>query len=97
MNERRTKRAKTRLCLMQAITTKYVGATSYKPSRVKATAEAGSITLSWDSSLDENENYAAACRALADKWEWGGDWVGGGTAQGYVFVNVKKPTWMFTA
>ena len=38
---------------MQAIVTKYHGATNFKGSRISATAEAGRIYLSWDDSLNE--------------------------------------------
>jgi hypothetical protein len=73
----------------QAITTKYLGPTDVRGSRVKATAEAGSVTLSWDDALGLYENHSAAAIALANKFNWGGTWYGGGTADGYVFVDTE--------
>lgn len=74
---------------MQAIVTKYLGATNTKGSRIKATASAGSVTVGYDHALNSSENHDAACKALADKMEWSGVWVGGGTETGYVYVNTK--------
>jgi hypothetical protein len=54
----------------QAIVTKYLGATNFRGSRVKAMASAGSITLSWDHSLNSENNHTAAARALAVKYGW---------------------------
>ena len=71
----------------QAITTRYLGPTNVRGSRVKATAEAGSVTLSWNPALDIYWNHATAAMALANKFGWGGIWYGGGTADGYVFVD----------
>ena len=72
---------------MQAITTKYLGPTNFRGSRVKASAEAGSVTISWDHALDTRQNHAAAALALLDRLGWTGEWVQGGTSDGYVFVN----------
>ncbi len=76
----------------QAIETKYLGPTDTKGSRVKATAQAGSITLSWDDALYIDANHAKAARALADKFGWPGDLWGGGNAagDGCVFVFVAE-------
>ena len=72
----------------QAIVTRYMGPTNFRGSRVKATCAAGSLTLSWDDSLDTAANHAAACKALADRLGWGGKWRGGGMpdGRGDVFV-----------
>lgn len=78
----------------QAIETRYLGPTNYRGSRVKATAAAGSVTLSWNDAFSSDENHAAAARALADKYGWGGNWVGGGnaTGTGCIFVQTdEKP------
>ena len=76
----------------QAIITKYIGPTDLRGSRVKATAEAGSITLAWDDALNSEENHVAAARALAGKYGWDrlNDMTHGGTRDGYVFVMVPK-------
>jgi hypothetical protein len=77
---------------MQAITTKYFGATNYRGSRVKARCEAGSITLSWDHALDSEGNHDAAALALIHKLGWDqdcyGTWYRGGlpTLDGNVYV-----------
>lgn len=77
---------------MQAIQTKYICPTNYRGSRVKATAQAGSVTLEWDDALDIEENHRAAAQALAVKMGWVGERYGalieGGTpdGQGNVYV-----------
>ena len=75
---------------MQAIVTKYIGPSNVKGSRVKATAQAGSVTLHWDDSLNSDANHTAAAKALATKFGWHGAWIGGGSPEGNgsVFVNV---------
>lgn len=77
--------------MRQAITTKYLGPTDTKGSRVKATAAAGSITVHWDYELNESRNHLAAARALADKFGWSGEWVAGGlpNGAGNVYVDVS--------
>lgn len=62
---------------MQAITTKFLSATNHKGARVKATCQAGSLTVSWDHALNMDENYDAAARALATKLGWAGEWARG--------------------
>ena len=56
--------------VLQAITTKYLSPTDTKGARIKATASAGSITLSWEYSLNTTENHAVAAHALANKFGW---------------------------
>jgi hypothetical protein len=72
--------------MYQAIITKFIGPGNVRGSRVKATAEAGSITLEWDDALNSPQNHAAAAKALAARLEWYGEWHGGGTKDGYCFV-----------
>ena len=57
---------------MQAIVTKYIGPTNSRGSRVKATCQAGSITVGWDDGLDQDDNHDAAAVALARKLGWTG-------------------------
>lgn len=75
--------------IFQAIVTKYVGPTNHRGSRVKATAAAGSMTLSWDCSLNSEANHARAALALAAKLQWDGKYVGGGMpdGRGNCYVN----------
>jgi hypothetical protein len=56
--------------MRQAIVTKYLGPTNHRGSRVKATAQAGSITIHWDDALDVSANHARAALALAKKFGW---------------------------
>jgi len=72
----------------QAIETKYLGPTDHKGARYKATAQAGSVTISQDYSLNYEKNHAKAAQAYADKMGWTGNYVGGATKTGYVFVYV---------
>lgn len=77
--------------MRQAITTKYLGPTNNLGSRVKATAFAGSVTISWDDALDVDDNHLKAAEALASKYNWQGKMVGGGLPCGagnvYVFTE----------
>ena len=75
--------------MLAAIETKFIGPTNCRPSRVKATCQAGSLTLSWDDALDIDGNHQAAAKALARKLNWAGQWIGGHLPRGYVFVLVK--------
>jgi hypothetical protein len=70
----------------QAITTKFLAPTNNRGSRIKATAEAGSLTVSWDYGLDASANHEIVAQALADRYGWTGELVGGATRTGYVFV-----------
>ena len=49
---------------MQAIETKYIPASNYRGSRIKATCERGSITVSYDDALNGEEAHIAAAQAL---------------------------------
>jgi len=66
----------------QAIVTKYLGPSNVRGSRVKATAQAGSLTLNWDDALNAGDNHRIAAHALARKFKWSGAWVGGGLPSG---------------
>lgn len=79
---------------MQAITTKYIGPSNVRGSRVKATAQAGSITLEWDNALNRDQNHMAAAKALATKLDWDyGEFIAGTLPSGDgVWVLVSKTT-----
>jgi hypothetical protein len=76
---------------MQAIETKYMGPTNYRGSRIKATAYAGSITISYDDALSPEENHLMAAKALMAKFGWKGKLAGGGNPKGtgnyYVMIG----------
>lgn len=54
---------------MQAIITKYIPPTNTRGSRIKATCERGSLTVTWDDELDPSENHRAVCDALCAKFD----------------------------
>jgi len=77
---------------MQAIETKYVPATNHKGSRVIARSSSGQrVTLDWDHAKNSEGNHLAAARALAEKFDWFGTWVSGGSlsGKGEVFVCIS--------
>jgi hypothetical protein len=80
------------MAIYQAIVTKYIGPTNVRGSRVKATAAAGSVTLSWDCALNSEDNHAKAAEALANKYKWRGRWFGGGMPddKGNVYVSAAS-------
>lgn len=49
---------------MQAITTKYLGPTNTKGSRIKATCWLKTVTVSWDYALGVEDNHKAAIERL---------------------------------
>ena len=71
---------------MQTIQTKYLPATNYKPARVKATCQGGSVTISREYALNVDQDYVRVAKLLKDKMKWTGDMIGGHTDQGMVFV-----------
>ena len=78
--------------IYQAIQTRYLGPTNTRGARVKATADAGSITLSWDHALNATDNHRVAAEALADRYGWrdNGERLVGGCigGPGYVWTVV---------
>jgi hypothetical protein len=77
---------------MQGIETKYLGPTNFRGGRIKASAEAGSITVSYDHALGVEDNHRMAAIALMKKLGWKGKLMGGGNARGngYMFVFTRK-------
>ena len=60
----------------QAIITKYVSATDYKPARIIATAQGGRVVHCYEFDGDLNEHEKAAMK-LVDKMKWSEHgWVG---------------------
>lgn len=77
---------------MQAIETKYIGPTNFRGARIKASAEAGSVTIPWDHALSVEGNHDAACKALVRKWGWFGSWLRGASPsdKGNVYVCLSR-------
>ena len=76
--------------MRQSISTRYLGATNTRGSRVRAKSSSGlSLTVSWDDALGTDDNHLAAAQALAVKLGWPGRWVAGGAedVKGNVYVN----------
>lgn len=71
---------------MQAISTKYIGPSNVRGSRIKATCEAGSLTIGYPHELSGEDCHRKAAEALRDKLGWQGELIGGGTQTGYCFV-----------
>jgi hypothetical protein len=53
---------------MQAIETKYIGPTNHRGSRIKASCERGSITVSYDDAMNSDEAHIAAAQALVNQF-----------------------------
>lgn len=80
--------------MRQAITTKYLGPSARRNSRIQATATAGVVTVAYDQGLSPEANHTAAAAALAQKFDWPGRWYGGGLPhdKGNVYVCVPLGT-----
>lgn len=77
--------------MFQAIQVKYLGPTNYRGSRYKATAAAGSVTVSAKDALSTVGNVIAAAQALCAKFGWAKGMVCGQLADGsYVCVQLYK-------
>ena len=75
---------------MIAIQTKYLGATNYRPSRIKAfTSNGHSCTISFDYALSNEKLHFEAVKALVAKCKLDWDITSmnyGGVKNGYVFT-----------
>lgn len=60
--------------MRQAIITKYLGPTNSRQSRIKASCDAGSITVAYDSSRSPSDNHKDAIDSLRLKLDWPGKW-----------------------
>lgn len=75
---------------MDAIETRYLGATNFRSGRIKATTlgnRKASVTVEYDHALNSWDNHRAAAEALIAKlgW-WDTSFYGGSTAHGSVWV-----------
>jgi hypothetical protein len=79
---------------MKAITTKYIPATNYHCSRVKAfDGDGNSVTIPYDSDLNRDEPFVKAAIILCRKMKWTGKLVSGGTKDGWVFCFAQSETY----
>ena len=75
---------------MQAILTKYIGPGNVRGSRIKVTAQAGTIYVAWDDAKGHHDNHDAAAKVFIRKMGWFGSWYVGSLPDGsgvYVWAN----------
>ena len=74
---------------MQAIQTRYLCASNVKGARIKAWAEAGSVTIPYPHELSGQACHRKAAQALAAKFGWTHEYLGAQLPVGdYAFVPV---------
>jgi hypothetical protein len=74
---------------MQAICTRYTGATNTRGSRIIASTEGGSrVSVPYPHELSGEAVHRVAAEALKKKLGWTGRLVGGAVKHGYCFVFV---------
>ena len=88
--------------MRQAITTKYIGPSNARGSRIKAIARKADPARGWkEMSLTKpyqhgssEQEHCETARLLAEKLGWSGLWIGGGNVDetGYVYVNAGEPS-----
>ena len=75
---------------MKAIKTTFLGATNFRGSRIKATAEGGQrdhqVTIPYPHELNSEQAHQAAAKALCAKLDWHGAMITGGLRDCYVHV-----------
>lgn len=75
---------------MDAIETRFVGASNTRPSRIIASTmgwRKQSVSVSYDHARNTSDNHRAATEALIAKLGWTGvSFIGGNTARGTVWV-----------
>ena len=72
---------------MQAIQTRYLAPTNTRGARIKAWAQAGSITIPYPHELSGQAVHRAAALALDEKYGWKRQYLGGQLPNGdYAFV-----------
>ena len=79
---------------MQSITTKFIGPTNSRGSRVTAKTSGGErIILDWNDALGVEQNHVAAAMHLCKKLDWTDDTMVYGESpdgKGYTFVFVRE-------
>ncbi len=72
---------------MQSITTKYLGPTTHRGSRIRAVSTGGAVlTLPFNHVYNDGRNHAETALELCRRLGWTGELVQGCTRDGYVFV-----------
>ena len=79
---------------MQTITTKYVGPTNSRGSRVIARTTSGvRRVMAWDYARSQDSNHREAAHLLAEQLGWAGEWIAGTLNEnGNVYVCVSGAT-----
>ena len=76
---------------MQIIKTKYLSPTNHKGARIKASTDNSGkqswVICSYEHRLTSDENHLRTARFLRNKLKWDGDWFGGHSKDGMIFVN----------
>lgn len=95
---------------MQAITVKYLGPTSSRGSRLKASCERGSITIPYPHEESGQDKYWKAAKALIAKFikedkkkyntpqvenPWRGPWSCGSSSKETIFVRIFTDQYMY--
>lgn len=65
-----------------AIRTKFLGPSTHRGARVKATTAARSLTLAWNYGLNTTQNHMLAAQQLAEQLGWDGTWSSGSLPDG---------------
>jgi hypothetical protein len=75
---------------MIAILTKYLPATNFKGSRIKAyTSNSGqSVTIGYPHDLNSDDAHKLAAQTLMRKMKWSNEIIGGGTNNGTAWVMI---------
>lgn len=81
--------------MMQAITTKFIGPTNHRGSRIRAKCAAKTIYVPYEHALSEDMNHSSAAECLVEAMEWQtwfGKMIGGSlpNSEGYCFVAVPQ-------
>jgi hypothetical protein len=72
---------------MKTITTRYLGPTNYRGSRIKASDQDGNkVIMTYRDEFNSEENHKTVAKALCEKMGWFGKLFGGYTKNGMVWV-----------
>ena len=79
---------------MKAITTRYLGATNTKGSRIKATTDDGkdgrSLVMPYDHEFEQSENHKRCAEALAKQLNWNVTLISGELKDRYVHTIIDN-------